>query len=146
MVRIVLAFVAALCISAGLTVGVISRPWHRAAKGDELAVEQATLRQGTIALHLVNASGDTARLAQVIVNDAYVDFNATRRTLAPDEDAMVAVAYPWVEGESYEIELLLSTGGAVMYEIEDAEAGDATAAEPDRARRGVPDVTDLVLD
>jgi hypothetical protein len=129
MLRIALVFVAALCIAAGATAAVISRPWHHdASGGDELAVEQATLRPGTIALHLVNESEDTARVAQVIVNDAYVDFNATSRSLAPDDDATVAVAYPWVEGESYEIELLLSTGGGLMYEIEDAEAGQQQAA------------------
>jgi zinc transporter, ZIP family len=128
MVRIALVFVVALCISAGATIGVLSRPWYRAAKGEELAVDHATLRPGTIALHLVNGSEDTARVAQVIVNDAYVDFNATRRSLAPDDGGTVAVTYPWIEGESYEIELLLSTGRAVMYDIEDAEPGDITAA------------------
>jgi hypothetical protein len=64
----------------------------------------------------------------VIVNDAYVDFNASSRSVAPDDSETVAVPYPWIEGESYEIELLLATGGALMYEIEDAEPGDATAA------------------
>jgi len=128
MVRIALVFVVALCIAAGATIGVLSRPWHRAVKGEELAVDHATLRPGTIALHVVNGSEDTARVAQVIVNDAYVDFNATRRSLAPDDRGTVAVTYPWIEGESYEIELLLSTGRAVMYDIEDAEPGDITAA------------------
>jgi zinc transporter, ZIP family len=128
MVRIALVFVAALCLSAGATMGVLSRPWHHAAKGEDLAVDHATLRPGTIALYLVNGSEDTARVAQVIVNDAYVDFNATRRSLAPDDRGTVAVTYPWIEGESYEIELLLSTGRAVMYDIEDAEPGDNTAA------------------
>jgi ZIP family zinc transporter len=128
MVRIALVFVATLCISAGATIGVLSRPWHRAARGEELAVDRATLRPGTIALHLVNGSKDTARVAQVIVNDAYVDFNATGRSLAPDDRGTVAVTYPWIEGESYEIELLLSTGRAVMYDIEDAKPGDITAA------------------
>jgi hypothetical protein len=129
MLRIALVFVAALCIAAGATAAVMSRPWHHdASGGDELAVDLATLRPGTIALHLVNRSGNTARLAQVIVNDAYVDFTAPRRALSPDEAATVAVAYPWIEGESYEIELLLSTGGALMYEIEDVEAGQQQAA------------------
>ena len=129
MVRRVLIVVALLCIAAGATAAVMSRPWDRdSGGGDELAVDHATLQAGTIALHLVNGSTDTARLAQVIVNDAYVDFNATRRSLPPAARSTVAVSYPWIRGESYEIELLLSSGGAVMYDIEDAEPGDATAA------------------
>jgi zinc transporter, ZIP family len=126
--RRALIAVALLCIAAGASAALVSRPWHRTAKGDELAVENATLRPGTIALHLVNESEDAARVAQVIVNDAYVDFHAARRTLAPEDTGTVAVSYPWIEGESYEIELLLSTGGALMYEIEDAEAGQQQAA------------------
>jgi zinc transporter, ZIP family len=128
MLRRGLIVVGLLCIVAGAAAVLVSRPWHHASGGDEVAVEQATLRPGTIALHLINESEDTAHVAQVIVNDAYVDFNATSRSLAPDDDATVAVAYPWVEGESYEIELLLSTGGALLYEIEDAEAGQQQAA------------------
>ncbi len=128
MLRRALVVVALLCIAAGVSAAVVSRPWDRDAGGDELAVEHATLRPGTIALHLVNGSENTARVAQVIVNDAYVDFNATGRSLAPEDRGTVAVAYPWITGESYEIELLLSTGGAVMYEIEDAKPGDTSAA------------------
>jgi hypothetical protein len=128
MLRRGLILVGLLCIVAGAAAVLVSRPWHHAASGDELAVEQATLRPGTIALHLVNESKDTARVAQVIVNDAYVDFSATSRSLAPDDTGTVAVAYPWIEGESYEIELLLSTGGALTYEIEDAEPGGTAAA------------------
>jgi hypothetical protein len=128
MVRRALIVVAILCIAAGTTAAVLTRPWQRDAGGDELAIEHATLRPGTIALHLVNESQNTTRIAQVIVNDAYVDFNASSRSVAPDDSETVAAAYPWIEGESYEIELLLATGGALMYEIEDAEPGDTTAA------------------
>ena len=128
MVRRGLLVVGLLCVAAGAAAALVSHPWHHAAGGDELTVEQATLRPGTIALRLANESEETARVAQVIVNDAYVDFSATRRSLAPDDTGTVAVAYPWIEGEAYEIELLLSTGRAVMYEIEDAESGSSVAA------------------
>jgi hypothetical protein len=127
MLRRALIVVSLVCIAAGSTAAVVSWPWDRGT-GAELTVEQATLRPGTIALDLVNESQETARVAQVIVNDAYVDFNATRRSLAPDDRGTVAVSYAWIEGESYEIELLLSTGGALMYEIEDAEPGSGSAA------------------
>jgi hypothetical protein len=40
----------------------------------------------------------------------------------PDDAERILISYPWISGESYEIELLLSSGGAVEYEIEEAEA------------------------
>jgi hypothetical protein len=128
MVRRGLIVVGLLCLVAGAATVLVARPWQHAAGGHELTVEQATLRPGTIALQLVNGSENAARIAQVIVNDAYVDFSAEHRSLAPDDTGTVAVAYPWIEGESYEVELLLSTGGGVMYEIEDAEPGRTAAA------------------
>ena len=128
MVRRGLIVVGLVCIVAGAAAVLVVRPWQHATGGDELTVEQATLRPGTIGLHLVNGSEHAARIAQVIVNDAYVDFSAGHRSLAPDDTGTVAVAYPWIEGESYELELLLSTGGVVMYEIEDAEPGNTAAA------------------
>jgi hypothetical protein len=128
MVRRGLIVVGLLCIVAGAAAVLVTRPWQHAAGSQELTVEQATLRPGTIAIQLVNGSEDAARIAQVIVNDAYVDFSAGHRSLAPDDTGTVAVAYPWIEGESYELELLLSTGGVVMYEIEDAEPGSTAAA------------------
>ena len=112
---------ALLCVVAGAAF--VWRPWHGSASGDELSVARASLGTGTIALDLVNDSEDTAQIAQVIVNDSYVDFHATQRSLPPGSSGTVHVAYPWIEGESYELELLLATGNAVMYEIEDAEPG-----------------------
>jgi hypothetical protein len=123
-----LIVVGLVCTVAGAAAVLVVRPWQHATGGDALTVEQATLRPGTIGLHLVNGSEHAARIAQVIVNDAYVDFSAGHRSLAPDDTGTVAVAYPWIEGESYEVELLLSTGAAVMYEIKDAEPGSTAAA------------------
>ena len=89
---------------------------------DEMSVSRAILRPGEIELVLVNDSKEAARVAQVIVSDAYVDFRATKRVVAPDETAHVTLLYPWVEGESYDVELLLSPTGAIEYEVEDAES------------------------
>jgi ZIP family zinc transporter len=91
-------------------------------ESDEMSVSRAILRPGEIELVLVNDSEETARVAQAIVSDSYVDFRATSRVVEPDETAHVTLLYPWVKGESYEVELLLSPEGAVEYEIEEAEA------------------------
>jgi zinc transporter, ZIP family len=89
---------------------------------DEVSVSRAILRPGEIELVVVNDSADTARVAQAIVSDAYVDFRTSRQTVKPSQTAHVTLMYPWVEGESYDVELLLSPEGAVEYEIEDAAA------------------------
>jgi hypothetical protein len=114
-------------VLVALAVFVALHPWHADAGSGDLSVEQATLRPGTIALVLMNGSEDSARVAQVIVNDAYVDFRASQRSVQPDDAERILISYPWISGESYEIELLLSSGGAVEYEIEDAEPGSQSA-------------------
>jgi zinc transporter, ZIP family len=100
-----------------------ARPWHDAVAPAEVTVERATLRPGVIVLVVVNNSEETARVAQVIVNDAFVDFEQGRRLLAPGETQRITVSYPWVPGESYDMQLVTRTGATIAYEIEDAEAG-----------------------
>jgi hypothetical protein len=89
---------------------------------DELGVTQATLRPGQIVLVLRNGSERSARIEQVIVNDAFVDFAASRKDVPPGDVEAIVVRYPWIHGEAYDIELLTSTGATIDYEIEDAEA------------------------
>jgi ZIP family zinc transporter len=121
---VVLVPVGILIAAAAL---VLARPWHASADPDELMVEQATLRPGAIVLVLFNGSEDSARVAQVIVNDAYVDFHASTRAVPPGAAGRVTVSYPWIRGESYDIELLMSGSGAIEYEIEEAERGTQSA-------------------
>jgi zinc transporter, ZIP family len=110
--------------------GVIAyaRPWHDGqAPAHEVTVEQATLRPGAIVLLVANNSEETARVAQVILNDAFVDFQQSRRVLAPGEVQRITVSYPWVSGESYDVQLMTRTGATIAYEIEDAAAGTQQA-------------------
>jgi ZIP family zinc transporter len=105
-----------------------ARPWHDAgAPAHEVTVEQATLRPGAIVLLVVNNSDETARVAQIILNDAFVDFHQGGRVLAPGEVQRITVSYPWVPGESYDVQLMTRTGSTIAYEIEDAEAGTQQA-------------------
>ena len=119
----------------GVPVGVLgataviayARPWHdTASPAREVTVEQAILRPGAIVLVVVNNSEETARVAQVILNDAFVDFQS-RRVLAPGEARRITVSYPWVLGESYDVQLMTRTGATIAYGIEDAEAGTQQA-------------------
>jgi hypothetical protein len=88
----------------------------------EVAVTQSELEPGAITLVLRNGSDQVARVAQVMVNDAFVDFDASALTIPPGDVEAFVVPYQWIRGESYEIRLLTSTGRSVDYEIEEAAA------------------------
>ena len=85
-----------------------------------LAVQRSSLHPGMIMLFARNDGVEPVRIAQVMVNDAYVDFQAQRLVVAPSRQTELAVQYPWIAGESYEIGLLTGTGAIVEYELEDA--------------------------
>jgi ZIP family zinc transporter len=116
-----------LGVVAAAVVILSARSSHSSAGLDEVMVDRAILRPGQIILVLVNSSDETARVAQAIVSDAYVDFRVSRRTLRPDDAGRITLSYPWVRGESYDVELLMSPTGAVQYEIEEAERGSQSA-------------------
>ena len=102
----------------------LARPWdHPAAHNGEVRVEQATLRAGQVVFVLVNDSDETAHVAQVIFNDAFVDFRQSQAAFGPGDADRITVAYPWIRGESYEVELMASTGATVDYNLEEAEPG-----------------------
>jgi zinc transporter, ZIP family len=105
-----------------------ARPWHDAvAPAPEVSVEQATLRSGAIVLVVVNNSEETARVAQVILNDAFVDFRQSRTQLEPGDAGRITVSYPWVPGEAYDVQLMTATGATIAYEIEEAAPGPQPA-------------------
>ncbi len=111
-----------LGIAAAAVVLAVARPWHDASKRPaEASVEHATLRPGRIVLVLVNGSEDAATIAQVILNDAFVDFRASQHTVRPGDAERITISYPWVRGEAYDIELMTATGATIDYEIEEAE-------------------------
>jgi len=85
-----------------------------------LTVQRSTLQPGLIVLFASNEGADSVRVAQVMVNGAFVDFHAALLTIPPGGRTQLAVHYAWVAGESYEIGLLTATGAIVAYELEDA--------------------------
>jgi zinc transporter, ZIP family len=84
---------------------------------ENLAVERTVLRPGQIELTVRNDGPDPVRIAQVIVNDAFVDFRPAMRGIGHLATATVTIAYPWVEGEAYELRLLTSTGATIAHEV-----------------------------
>jgi ZIP family zinc transporter len=88
----------------------------------ELAVTQSKLQPGAITLVVRNNSEETAHVSQLILNDAFVDFRASARTIPPGDVEAFVVLYDWIRGENYDIRLMTSTGTTVDYEIEEAAA------------------------
>ncbi|HEX5374587.1 MAG TPA: ZIP family metal transporter [Solirubrobacterales bacterium] len=81
---------------------------------EEVVVERTTLRPGEIELTLRNDGPDPVDLAQVAVNDAYAPFTASDGTeIGRLGSTTLTIAYPWIEGEAYEIFILTASGGTV---------------------------------
>ena len=94
---------------------------------EELAVERTVLEPGVIELTLRNDGPDEVTVAQAVVNDAFAQFSGAEEPIGRLGTAVVRVQQPWIEGEAYEVALLLSTGGTIVHEIpvavETPEAG-----------------------
>jgi ZIP family zinc transporter len=91
---------------------------RRGPPAEELAVEKAVLKPGTIELTVRNDGPDTVRIAQVQVNDAYAQFTGAAEPVRRLASTTVRVQQPWVEGEAYEVVLLTSTGGTIAHAID----------------------------
>lgn len=110
---LVVLVVTAMAFAGGF---VAMRELSRESSSDDVTVNHVTLLRGEIVLTLESHSNRVVAIAQAIVNDAYVDFEA-----GTPHAADIAIDYPWIEGQSYEIELLTSTGASIDYEIDDAK-------------------------
>jgi hypothetical protein len=84
---------------------------------ERLAVERTVLRPGTIELTLRNDGPDAVRVAQVIVNDAYVAFSGGEQPIGRLGSEKLAIQQPWVEGQSYDVALLTSNGATIAHRI-----------------------------
>jgi len=84
---------------------------------EELAIERTVLEPGTIELTLRNDGPDPVTVAQVVVNDAFAQFQGATEPIGRLRTATLRVEQPWVEGESYEVAVVTSSGGTVVHEI-----------------------------
>jgi zinc transporter, ZIP family len=96
---------------------------------ESIAVERTVLRPGEIRLQVRNDGPDAVRIAQVIVNDAYIPgADISSSEVGRLGSSTVRIPYAWVEGQAYEILLLTSTGATIAVPIEAATetpSGDA---------------------
>jgi hypothetical protein len=119
--RVFVVVVVVIALAGIAAAALVVRPWDPFSDG-EATIRTATLRPGQIRLLLANDSEATTRVAQIILNDAFVDFRASAAAVKPGQTASITISYPWIQGESYDVELLTTTGASIDYEIEDAEA------------------------
>jgi ZIP family zinc transporter len=90
---------------------------RRGPPAEELAVEKTVLEPGTIELTVRNDGPDAVQIAQAQVNDAFVQFDGADEPIGRLESARITLRQPWIEGESYEVALVTSTGGTIAHEI-----------------------------
>jgi zinc transporter ZupT len=87
---------------------------------EKLSVERTTLRPGEIAVTVRNDGPDAVAIRQVTVNDGFASFRQSNHRIARLGSDKVTIAYPWIEGESYDVALITATGATVTKSIESA--------------------------
>lgn len=86
---------------------------------ERLAITHVELNPGEIDLSILNDGPDAVTIAQVIVDDAFWQFEATPGpTLGHLGRGHVTIPYPWVHGETHLVKLLTSTGLTFQHQIE----------------------------
>ena len=101
-----------------LTVGGDTLGERRGPPVEDIAVESTVLRPGEISLTVRNVGPDPVTVAQVFVNDAYVDYTTDTERLGRLGSQQLTLDYPWQEGSPLLITLLTSTGATVEHEVE----------------------------
>jgi zinc transporter ZupT len=112
---LIVAALGAFAAFAGGTLGERVGP-----PAEELAVERTVLRPGEIDLTVRNTGPDPVRIAQIFVNDAYVDFRSDRQQVGRLGTQHLTLDYPWQEGSPYAVTMLTATGVTIEHEIEAA--------------------------
>ncbi|HRQ42601.1 MAG TPA: metal transporter [Chloroflexota bacterium] len=84
---------------------------------------------GRIQLSVINGGPDPVTIAQVLVDDAYWNYEITPdNTLGRLQQATIDLNYPWVDGEPLSIVLITATGVTFEAEIDVAVQSPQTSA------------------
>ena len=87
---------------------------------ESLAFERTIFKEGSIDLRLRNDGPDGVQIAQVLVNDAYWNFEVGDPGLGRLETTTMTIGYPWEEGLPVNIAIITSTGVTIEHEVEAA--------------------------
>jgi zinc transporter ZupT len=87
---------------------------------EAVAIERTEFDPDAITLHVRNDGPDEVTVAQVLVNDAYWNFEMSDTELGRLENATIRIPYPWEDGMPLTISLLTATGVRIDHDIEAA--------------------------
>ncbi len=85
----------AVALVALLTVGGNTLGERNGPPAEEISVERTVLRPGEIELTVRNTGPDPVTVAQMFVNDAYVDYTATGNEIDRRGSETFTLDYPW---------------------------------------------------
>lgn len=121
MTRVASAIGVLLVVAAALValaaIGGRTLPERTGPPVEELTVERTVLEPGTIELTMRNGRADPVTVAQVFVNDSYVDFTGAEAPIGRLASETMRLRYPWQPGQPYHVSLLTSTGAVIEYDI-----------------------------
>ena len=109
---LIVAALAALLTVGGDTLGERLGP-----PAEEIAVERSVLRPGEIELTVRNTGPDAVTVAQMFVNDAYVDYTTSGNEIGRSGTQTFTLDYPWQQDSPYLVTLVSETGATVEHEI-----------------------------
>ena len=87
---------------------------------EAIAFERTVLTEDGVEMKIRNDGPDEVTVAQLLINEAYWDFEIDDPTLGRLETATVTSPYPWEEGLPLNLTLVTSTGLTIPHEIEAA--------------------------
>lgn len=84
---------------------------------EHIAFERVQLENGAINAYVINDGPEPVTIAQVLLNDAYVQFTKTKDTLEPRDKDVLRMHYDWTPGEPVLITLLTREGTTFEHEV-----------------------------
>lgn len=130
---VALALLVALALGLLAVLGGGSLPDRNGPPVEEVAVERTVLRPGVIELTVRNTGPDPVQIAQVSVNDVFVDVTGGPEPIRRLGTATLTLNVPWQAGQPYAVSMLTSTGLVLEHEI----AAAVTTPTSDRGVLGL---------
>jgi hypothetical protein len=106
-----------VALAALALLGARSLPGRTGPPIEGLAVERTVLSPGVMELTVRNTGPDPVQVAQVFVNDVYVDVTGATEPIGRLGSDTMRLAFPWQNGQPYLVSMLTSTGLVVDHEI-----------------------------
>ena len=109
--------VVAAVLGALALLGGSSLPERNGPAIEQVAVERTVLRPSVIELTVRNTGPDPVQIAQVSVNDVYVDVGGGQAPIGRLGTVTLVLDYPWQTGQPYLVTMLTSTGVTIEHNI-----------------------------